>query len=111
MEISIITDGCGRVDVRAPSPVGDDPHARAEAGELATRLRRALAALPEQQRAALLLKRFQNMSYRQIAGVLGSSELRVDSLLVRARRSLSRALAQDSPMTGVPLKGEEQDEL
>jgi RNA polymerase sigma-70 factor (ECF subfamily) len=91
--------------VQLPAPVCHDPHARAEAGELAARIRGAVAELPERQRAALLLRRFQAMSYKEISEVLGVTPGAVDSLLVRARRALSAALveepAQDSASRGV----------
>jgi RNA polymerase sigma-70 factor (ECF subfamily) len=84
--------------------VKDDPHARAEASALAGRLHRALKQLPENQRSALLLKRFQDMSYRQIAEILDVTPSAVDSLLVRARRNLSANLAQDYQLNGVESK-------
>lgn len=91
--------------------VEDDPHARAEASDLAGRLHRALEQLPENQRSALLLKRFQNMSYRQIAEVLKVTPSAVDSLLVRARRNLLVSLAQDNCRNGVESECETVDEL
>jgi RNA polymerase sigma-70 factor (ECF subfamily) len=84
-----------------PGSVGDDPHARAEASDLADRLHIALGQLPENQRSAILLKRFQDMSYRQIAEILDVTPSAVDSLLVRARRNLVALLAQDHPSRGV----------
>ncbi len=45
--------------VTAPSPAENNPHARAEERDLAARLRKALAELPENQRAAVLLRRFE----------------------------------------------------
>jgi len=84
--------------------VADDPHARAEASALAGRLQRALEKLPENQRSALLLKRFQDMSYRQIAEILDVTTSAVDSLLVRARRNMLANLAQDQQLNGVESK-------
>jgi len=90
--------------VTAPSPAGDDPHARAEATELAARIRVALAELPENQRSALLLRRFEGMSYNDIAEVLSLSPSAVDALLTRARRALEKKIlrpAQETPGSGV----------
>jgi RNA polymerase sigma-70 factor (ECF subfamily) len=52
----------------------------------------ALQALPENQRIALILKRYEDLSYEEIAGVLGCSIRAVESLLVRAKRTLQKKL-------------------
>jgi RNA polymerase sigma-70 factor (ECF subfamily) len=51
-----------------------------------------LGGLPENQKAALLLRISENLSYREIAGILGVSVQSVESLLFRARTSLRRQL-------------------
>jgi RNA polymerase sigma-70 factor (ECF subfamily) len=48
----------------------------------------ALQSLPSNQRMALILKRYDDLSYREIAQVLGCSVSAVESLLVRAKRTL-----------------------
>ena len=53
---------------------------------------RALAALPEQERAAVLLVDAQGFDYRDAAQVLGVPEGTVASRLNRARASLRVAL-------------------
>ena len=53
---------------------------------------RALASLPERQRAAITLVYYQGLSNREAAMVLGLSVDAVESLLARARRSLRRQL-------------------
>ena len=52
----------------------------------------ALQALPENQRIALILKRYDNLSYEEISRVLGCSIPAVESLLVRAKRTLQKKL-------------------
>jgi RNA polymerase sigma-70 factor, ECF subfamily len=47
-------------------------------------VRREVADLPERQRAALILHRFELLSHAQIAEITGWSESSVESLLVRA---------------------------
>ncbi len=51
-------------------------------------IREAVEALPEKQRAAVLLHKYQDVDYRQIAQVLGVSESAVKSLLFRAYETL-----------------------
>jgi len=52
----------------------------------------ALQSLPENQRIALILKRYDNLSYEEISRVLGCSIPAVESLLVRAKRTLQKKL-------------------
>jgi RNA polymerase sigma-70 factor (ECF subfamily) len=56
-------------------------------------IRRAIADLPEKQRAAVLMHKYQEMEYSQIADVLSCSESAVKSLLFRAYESLRMRLA------------------
>jgi RNA polymerase sigma-70 factor, ECF subfamily len=52
----------------------------------------ALQNLPENQRIALILKRYDNLSYDEIAKILECSVSAVESLLVRAKRNLQEKL-------------------
>jgi len=52
----------------------------------------ALQSLPDNQRMALILKRYGDLSYHEIAQVLGCSVPAVESLLVRAKRTLQEKL-------------------
>ena len=56
-------------------------------------VRRAVAALPGKQRAAVLMHKYEEMEYAQIAKVLGCSESAVKSLLFRAYETLRARLA------------------
>ena len=56
-------------------------------------VRRAVAALPEKQRAAVLMHKYEEMEYAQIAKVLSCSESAVKSLLFRAYETLRARLA------------------
>ncbi len=51
-------------------------------------IRQAVEALPEKQRAAVILHKYQDVEYRQIAKILETSESAVKSLLFRAYESL-----------------------
>jgi RNA polymerase sigma-70 factor (ECF subfamily) len=57
-------------------------------------IRRAVSALPAKQRAAVLMHKYEEMDYAQIASSLGCSESAVKSLLFRAYRTLRGRLAQ-----------------
>jgi RNA polymerase sigma-70 factor (ECF subfamily) len=56
-------------------------------------VRRAVAMLPEKQRAAVLMHKYEEMEYSQIAKVLNCSESAVKSLLFRAYETLRARLA------------------
>jgi len=54
----------------------------------------AIAKLPEKQRLALILRRYENMPYEEISSVLKLSVSAVKSQLFRARQSLRESLQQ-----------------
>jgi RNA polymerase sigma-70 factor (ECF subfamily) len=56
-------------------------------------VRRAVAGLPDKQRAAVLMHKYEEMEYSQIAQVLECSESAVKSLLFRAYETLRARLA------------------
>jgi RNA polymerase sigma-70 factor, ECF subfamily len=63
-------------------------------------IRDAVALLPEKQRAAVLMHKYEEMDYSQIASVLECSESAVKSLLFRAYETLRARLAH--MVTGGP---------
>lgn len=56
-------------------------------------VRQAVSGLPEKQRAAVLMHKYEEMEYSQIAKVLNCSESAVKSLLFRAYETLRARLA------------------
>jgi RNA polymerase sigma-70 factor (ECF subfamily) len=56
-------------------------------------VRQAVSGLPDKQRAAVLMHKYEEMEYSQIAKVLGCSESAVKSLLFRAYEALRARLA------------------
>ncbi len=56
-------------------------------------VRRAIHTLPSKQRAAVLMHKYEEMAYSQIASVLSCSESAVKSLLFRAYENLRGRLA------------------
>lgn len=76
--------------VADPAPGADRV---AEAREAERRLSAELARLPREQRAALVLREIEGLSYAEIAAALGVAEGTVKSRIGRARETLRRALA------------------
>ncbi|HXT49503.1 MAG TPA: sigma-70 family RNA polymerase sigma factor [Thermoanaerobaculia bacterium] len=72
-----------------------DPHRELEARHRWGRVQRAIADLPPSQRAVLVLARFEELSYKEIAETLGITLGAVESRLFRAMRALERA--QEAP--------------
>jgi len=80
----------------APEPAaeeGEGPGAALDRSELREAVRAAVASLPEPQRTALLLHRFEHCPYDEVAATLGLSLAALKSLLFRARENLKRRLA------------------
>jgi RNA polymerase sigma-70 factor (ECF subfamily) len=68
------------------------PSAQMRQVELSDVVREALEDLGEDQKMAVLLNKFEEMSYQEIAEVMGRSEAAVKSLLARARTNLRERL-------------------
>jgi len=96
MDVSIdqtVDDGeqeQARIDVADKSP---DIEQRLLERDRATMIRCAVDALPDKQRAAVLLHKYQEMDYADIARALECSESALKSLLFRAYETLRVELA------------------
>ena len=82
-------------------PIGDqltttdgDPRQKAEARELATMVRGAVMALPNELREAVVLAEYEDLSYQQIAGISGCTPKAVETRLYRARALLREQLSK-----------------
>lgn len=81
----------------------DPPSQSLQQQELSAVVRRALDGLNERQRAAVLLNKFEEMNYAEIAEIMGLSTKAVKSLLSRARVNLREALKEYIFMDGQPM--------
>jgi RNA polymerase sigma-70 factor (ECF subfamily) len=79
------------IQERVPAREGT-PSAQMRQVELSEVVREALDVLGEDQKMAVLLNKFEDMSYAEIAEVMGRSEAAVKSLLARARTHLREHL-------------------
>jgi RNA polymerase sigma-70 factor (ECF subfamily) len=71
---------------------GQTPDASLLEGELQGAIESAIGELPESQRMAVVLRRYDELSYEEIADVLDQSVPAVKSLLFRARTELRERL-------------------
>ena|ERR1700677_3891338 len=75
-----------------PDPNSPSPAATMMDGELQAAIQRAIDSLPEAQRMAIILRRYEELSYEEIAEVLKLSVPAVKSILFRARADLRERL-------------------
>ncbi len=68
------------------------PGQQLEQEELAQQVRLAVEALPQNQRAAVILRRYEGMSYEEIARAMKATPKAVKSLLNRAKENLRESL-------------------
>lgn len=87
-----------------PDP-GPAPDRSLEASELGAQVDRALQALPERQREAIVLCHYQELSNIDAAELMGVSVEALESLLSRGRRALRTALADLGPKPAKSVRG------
>lgn len=65
---------------------GEGPESEALKQETGEAVRRTLAELPEAERTVLLLRDYEELSYKEISDVMGISEVAVKGRIFRARK-------------------------
>jgi RNA polymerase sigma-70 factor, ECF subfamily len=78
-----------------PADPGPDPAVQLEGRETDRAVAAAIASLPERQRAAIVLTYEEGLSNAETAAALDTSVSGVETLLVRAKRALRAALANE----------------
>jgi len=103
-----------RPEEQLAKDVGPTPSYGLRQAELSDRIRAALDTLNERQKMAVILNKFEDMNYAEIAEVMGLTTKAVKSLLSRARARLRDALAGYIYMDGEPVppaaNGSDEDE-
>lgn len=85
----------GNPDAEGPPVAASlQPDTALQEAELHAAIDRALQTLPENQRIAIVLRRYEGVSYEEIAAILEVSVSSVKSLLFRARATLREALSE-----------------
>ena len=82
--------------VTLPAPAELSPERRLEQREDEVRVQRALATLTAEQREAIVLSRYQGLSYAEIAQIAGCSEGAVKTRVFRAMETLKKALTGEA---------------
>lgn len=90
---AFFTSLLGFADQKLPEPADYvHPQALLEGAQQLQQLRRQIGRLPPHQQVAFTLRHEQELSYEEIAAVLGTTVAAVESLLFRARQTLRRHL-------------------
>lgn len=97
------------LDQMALAASGTMPTRRLDKAERAEMVRDAVSSLNERQRMALLLSKFEGLSYAEIAHTMGLSVQATKSLLSRARENL-RSLLEPYMEEGLRPPGSSNDE-
>lgn len=97
----VALDAGDRTADNRPDPASPDPAHRAESRELAAACRELIGTLSDEKRAVLSLRVLEDLSYEEIAGVMGCSMGTVMSRLHRARRDLVAAMRQRGLLAGL----------
>jgi len=79
-------------EMQLPDPGAPAPDASMMDGELQAAIQEAIDSLPEVQRMAIVLRRYEELSYEEIAEVMQLSVPAVKSTLFRARADLRERL-------------------
>jgi RNA polymerase sigma-70 factor (ECF subfamily) len=80
------------IDETFPDVQTGDPHAELAARQQKDMVRAALAALPEKERAAVVLRDIEGLSTAEVAEVLGSSEATVRVQISAARVKIKKTI-------------------
>jgi RNA polymerase sigma-70 factor (ECF subfamily) len=81
--------------VTLPAPPESSPERKLEQRENEVRIQNALAELTPEQREAILLSRYQGLSYAEIAQISGCSEGAVKTRVFRAMETLKKVLTSE----------------
>ena len=82
-------------EMAEPVDTAADPESAMISNSRRTRIRAAIAALPDDYREALILREFEGLSYKEIASVIDTPIGTVMSRLSRARALLLEQLAAE----------------
>jgi len=83
-------------DLRLPDAQAESPADAILRDEQAVSVRRAIAALPDRQRATVILRVYHELAHHEIAAILGSSVGSVKANFFHALRNLRRLIEEQS---------------
>ena len=90
--LSISTETSSNLNIEMADQSVPDPIHRLENQELAVKIKEIIVGLPENQRIAILLNKYEGLSYQEVAESMDTSVMAVKSLLTRARVKIKERL-------------------
>ncbi len=85
-----IEDGMAKIINKGGA--GRDPQESMIADEVKIAVRKAIDSLPDKQKTAFILQKYQDLSQKEIASIMQISEGSVEQLLMRGKENLKRRL-------------------
>jgi len=90
--IETLFPGAKNPEIAIKDNINDDPGKTIENKERAVMLHKAIGSLPKNQKIAFTMNKYEDLSYKQIAEVMGLSLSSVESLIHRAKINLQKKL-------------------
>ncbi len=90
--LAIATETSSNLNIDLADDEEQAPHEALENAELATKIQEIITTLPESQRIAILLNKYEGLSYQEVAEAMETSVMAVKSLLTRARVKIKERL-------------------
>lgn len=84
----------GKADIQFPFPDSEDPQSLLIDHENNKFVQAALDSLPENQRTAIVLSKYDDLSQKEIAVIMETTEGAVEALIQRAKSNLRNKLSQ-----------------
>ncbi len=92
MSLAVVTDTSSNLNVDLADQNVPEPGKTLEDEELSIHIREIITELPENQRIAILLNKFEGLSYQEVAEAMETTVTAVKSLLTRARVRIKERL-------------------
>ena len=92
LALAVATETSSNLNLELTDQDDEEPIASMEKAELATLIQEIIAGLPDNQRIAILLNKYEGLCYQEVAEAMETSVMAVKSLLTRARVKIKERL-------------------
>lgn len=92
MSLAIATETSSNLNIDLTDEDEPEPVEMLEEEELSAKIQEIIETLPENQRIAILLNKYQDLSYQEVADAMDMTTMAVKSLLTRARVKIKEKL-------------------
>jgi len=92
LALAISTETSSNLNIEVADKDEGEPIEALEKQELAVHIQEIIATLPENQRIAILLNKYEGLGYQEVAEAMDTSVMAVKSLLTRARVRIKERL-------------------